>query len=117
MSEKEIQELVAAEVKAATSQITEKVDSFINEAKATLAALVDAAPKEQEPTAKVVEFKVPEQTIKVGKLNVKFAAPTFVFAKKLYVAEAELDNKELLQALVAQQTVNGEFKPGTLVLA
>lgn len=108
MESQEIKDLVAAEVKAATASLQKEVEAL----KEQLANSAAAAPAEVQKPKK---FVTPEGKIKINNgLVVQFTAPTFVLNKKLYVSEAEVENKDLIAALVKQQTVEGAFKDGLL---
>ncbi len=123
MEPQEIKDLVAAEVKAATEALQNQIedlkatlDSVTKETedlKASLASLSDDNKAVEETPVK--KFVTPNDKIKVSKdLTVQFTAPTFIFQKKLYVSEAEVKSTELIGKLVAQQTVEGQFKDGLL---
>lgn len=121
MTPEEMKAEVAEHVKAATVELVKQVAELTKQVEA-LAKVSDknfkavgeelkkikaAAPA---PTGEVKkepkkELKVPTKKIEVdGGLTVQFAKASFMLNKTLYISEAEVDNIELIKALVKNQT-------------
>lgn len=116
MTPKEIKDIVAVEVTAATELLQQYFESKIAELSKTVEQLkttAGAEPKAVKEEPKKVPV-IPDTVMKHGDMKLKFAYPTFVFKRKLYVAEAEVENTELIAELVKNQQGKDGFQDGVL---